>query len=158
MTDATFEDLVKVGQPTSSSSLPESSIFEGLPHFLRHNSKITMDHEGAFHKGFLMYSQEGASVLKSAATLVPLRSTGQFSSRTSNRPGQLQSAKTSLSLAIRQLELSCALHLPIMPHRPTSYQLQSPQPLPVVSPISAPSFKPRQTGVVQLLQREERGA
>ena len=28
-------------------------------HFLRHNSKVTMDHKGAFHKGFIELTPEG---------------------------------------------------------------------------------------------------
>ena len=56
--DSTFEDLVKVGStdqpPTDSSDI---SIFDGLPYFLHNNSKITMDHNGSFHKGYLQYDK-----------------------------------------------------------------------------------------------------
>ena len=58
-TEATFEDLTKVGTPTASPNSTTPSAFEGLPSFLQHNSKITMDHDGAFHKGYLQYTTEG---------------------------------------------------------------------------------------------------
>ena len=56
-----FEDLIKPGrsdQP-SQADAPDPLVFDGMPHFLRAGSKITMDHDGAFHKGYLNYTPEG---------------------------------------------------------------------------------------------------
>ena len=36
----------------------DSSVFEGLPHFLHPDSKVTMDYEGAFHKGYSRYLEK----------------------------------------------------------------------------------------------------
>ena len=54
-TTVKFEDLVKEASPANPASATIPEAFEGLPHFLRLGSKITMDHAGIFHKGFLGY-------------------------------------------------------------------------------------------------------
>ena len=59
MTTVKFEDLVKETSPTNPASTSIHKAFEGLPHFLRLRSKITTDHAGIFHKGFLGYTNEG---------------------------------------------------------------------------------------------------
>ena len=41
------------------SSSPTTSPFDSLPAILQRNSKITIDHQGAFHKGYLDHSPEG---------------------------------------------------------------------------------------------------
>jgi hypothetical protein len=51
-----FADLVEPTAPPTSEDLPDA--FSGLPTFLRHNSKITMDYNGSYQKGFLQYSPE----------------------------------------------------------------------------------------------------
>lgn len=57
MVDLAFEDLI---EPVSiSPAEPTSNPFDGLPHFLSQNAKITLDHNGAYHKGFLEHSPEG---------------------------------------------------------------------------------------------------
>jgi len=58
-TTVKFEDLIKEASPANplSATIPEA--FGGLSHFLRLGSKITMDHAGIFHKGFLGYTKEG---------------------------------------------------------------------------------------------------
>ena len=58
--DVAFEDLVQlVSSPTMNESDPLSDPFHGLPNFLHRNSKITMDHHGAYQKGFLQHTNEG---------------------------------------------------------------------------------------------------
>ncbi|KAL7541560.1 hypothetical protein ACHAWF_006964, partial [Thalassiosira exigua] len=57
--ERTFEALMSAS-PTSSSAtdvLPDP--FASLPSFLQRNAKLTMDHEGAFHKGYLGHTAEG---------------------------------------------------------------------------------------------------
>ena len=39
-----------------SSSTNNAADLEGIPHFLRHDSKVTMCHKGDFHKGYINYS------------------------------------------------------------------------------------------------------
>ena len=59
--EVSFEDLIKPGrsdQPPQANT-PDPSVFDGMPHFLRVGSKITMDHDGAFHKGYLNYTADG---------------------------------------------------------------------------------------------------
>ena len=41
------------------SRVPLDATIEGLPYFLRPNAKVTMDHDGAFHKGCIHYLSEG---------------------------------------------------------------------------------------------------
>ena len=58
--DVAFEDLVQpVSSPAGNESDPLSDPFHGLPNFLQRNSKITMDHHGAYQKGFLQHTNEG---------------------------------------------------------------------------------------------------
>ena len=54
-----YDDLIKAGQDDASpsSSTKNFAALEGIPHFFRHNSRVTMDHKGAFHKGYIHYSQ-----------------------------------------------------------------------------------------------------
>ena len=56
---ASFCHLAQVGHNIPANNSPGSSTFEGLPHFLQHGSKITMDHDIIFHKGCLVYSAGG---------------------------------------------------------------------------------------------------
>ena len=59
--EASYEDLVSSEPEHSSAPAPNSaaSIFDGLPSFLQQESKITIDHNGAFHRGYLHYSPQG---------------------------------------------------------------------------------------------------
>ena len=55
--EVSFEDLIQPGrsdQPGQADA-PDPSVFDGMPHFLRAGSKIPMDHDGAFHTGYLIY-------------------------------------------------------------------------------------------------------
>ena len=53
-TDCSFEDLVQVGSPDAAPTTDSNiDLFSSLPHFLQRNSKLTMDHEGDFHKGYV---------------------------------------------------------------------------------------------------------
>jgi hypothetical protein len=54
-----YEDLFDpiTTKQATESDLPDA--FSGLPVFLSNGSKVTLDHNGTFHKGFLHYSREG---------------------------------------------------------------------------------------------------
>ena len=58
-TDVAFKDLVKPSSTTALASPAPSDPFHGLPAFLQRNSKLIMDHEGSFHKGFLQHTPQG---------------------------------------------------------------------------------------------------
>jgi len=58
-TTVKFKDLIKEVSPSNPASATIPEAFEGLSHFLQLGSKITMDHAGIFHKGFLGYIKGG---------------------------------------------------------------------------------------------------
>jgi len=97
-----FEDLIKVASRVNpaSTSIPEA--FEGLSHFLRLGSKITMDHAGICHKGFLAYTKEGGHTLMLDTTLDQQRSIGQFHYHNLSRIGLTWWVRMLLSPAISQ--------------------------------------------------------
>lgn len=80
--ERTYEDLIKDSLPTvsSPSTTPSTPILEGIPSFLRHDSKVT--------------SLGGASSLLSVAMLVPAKLIGPCLSLTSNRIGLHSLVKT----------------------------------------------------------------
>ena len=55
-----YDELIQAGQDDASPSKSTSNAADlgGIPNFLRHYSKVTMDHKGAFHKGYINYSPE----------------------------------------------------------------------------------------------------
>ena len=57
-TESTFKDLLKVGSFKTDLSTPTVDSFLGLTHFLRDNSKVTMDYQASFHKGYPKHSPE----------------------------------------------------------------------------------------------------
>ena len=75
---ATSEELLDVGAVAEASATPTEDTYQGMPHFLRDNSKITMDHEGAFHKGFLRYTKEFFFFLKLEGIHKAQKQIGQF--------------------------------------------------------------------------------
>ena len=58
--EKSYDDLIQAGWYDSypSNSPINVAALEGIPHFLRHDSKVVMDHKGAFHKGYINYSPE----------------------------------------------------------------------------------------------------
>ena len=48
-----YDNLIHDSQDDTppSKSLRNDSALEGIPHFLCHDFKVTMDHKGEFHKG-----------------------------------------------------------------------------------------------------------
>ena len=54
-----FEDLVKPSKTTAPASDSPADPFSGLPHFLQRHAKVTIDHQGRFHKGYLGHTPEG---------------------------------------------------------------------------------------------------
>ena len=59
-TTISFEDLTSDSQRESSSDLPPiPNSHSDLPHFLQPGCKVTMDHDGAYHKGYIYCSPEG---------------------------------------------------------------------------------------------------
>ena len=54
-----FVDLAKPASTTATPTPPGDDPFQGLPHFLKRGSKITLDHEGQFVKGFLSHDSKG---------------------------------------------------------------------------------------------------
>ncbi|KAL7459292.1 hypothetical protein ACHAWC_010958 [Mediolabrus comicus] len=59
--EVTYEDLISSMPEHSSTPAvdPPTTAFDGLPSFLQQDSKITIDHNGAFHRGYLHYSPQG---------------------------------------------------------------------------------------------------
>ena len=55
-----YDDLIKDSRDDTSppKSPSNAAALEGIPHFLRHDSKVTMDHKGEFHEGYINYSPE----------------------------------------------------------------------------------------------------
>ena len=59
-TTISFEDLTSDSHRESSSdSPPIPNSHSNLPHFLQSGCKVTMDHDGAYHKGYIYCSPEG---------------------------------------------------------------------------------------------------
>ena len=58
--ERSYDDLIKDTQDDTSTpkSPRNAAALEGIPHFLCHDSRVTMDHKGAFHKGYINYSPE----------------------------------------------------------------------------------------------------
>jgi hypothetical protein len=54
-----YEDLFDPIESKHAVSSDLSDAFAGLPAFLSNGSKVTLDHNGTYHKGFLHYSPEG---------------------------------------------------------------------------------------------------
>jgi hypothetical protein len=52
-TEVFFEDLINPDTPQQPSASDVANAFDGLPYFLSNGSKVTLDHNGAFHKGFI---------------------------------------------------------------------------------------------------------
>jgi hypothetical protein len=57
-TEILFEDLVNPMVSPSEAPTSTPNPFDGLPYFLSNGSKVTLDHNGAFHKGFMHYSPD----------------------------------------------------------------------------------------------------
>ena len=60
-TECSFEDLIAVGRDSNAltdSAPPTANPFATLPQIFQRNSKVTFDHNGAFHKGFLQHSNK----------------------------------------------------------------------------------------------------
>ena len=57
--EMSYEDLVALDAPSAPQLSPNAPTFDGLPAFLQQDSKITLDHNGAFHRGYLHYSDQG---------------------------------------------------------------------------------------------------
>ena len=57
--ELSYEDLVTRDSPSDPANAPSVPTFDGLPAFLQQDSKITLDHNGAFHRGYLHYSDQG---------------------------------------------------------------------------------------------------
>ena len=55
-----YDDLIKAGRDDvyPASYTNNASVLEGTTHFLHNISKFTMDHNGAFHKGYIHYYPE----------------------------------------------------------------------------------------------------
>ena len=70
-TECTFKDLCSPGTLTSSdpskTSLPDP--FSSLPHQFQCHSKVTLDYNGSFHKGFLSHTPEGGFVFECRCNL-----------------------------------------------------------------------------------------
>jgi len=63
-TEVSFEDLTATAASSHTADETASDPFEDLPHFLQRHSKLTMDHHGAFHKGYLQHSVQGGFVFE----------------------------------------------------------------------------------------------
>ena len=55
-----YDDIIKDSRDHTSppKSPSNATVLEGIPHFLRHDSKVTIYHKGVFHKGYINYSPE----------------------------------------------------------------------------------------------------
>ena len=54
-TDATFEELVAVGGTDTRPAATTTDPFALLPAILQRNAKVTLHHNGAFHKDYLQH-------------------------------------------------------------------------------------------------------
>ena len=52
-----YNNIIKGSQDDTSTpkSPRNSAALEGIPHFLRHDSKKMMNHKGVFHNGYINY-------------------------------------------------------------------------------------------------------
>ena len=65
--EATYEQLVLgtvSSDPPESKTVPTTIDSDGMPHFLRPDSKVTLDHNGAYHKGFIQRTPQGGYVFE----------------------------------------------------------------------------------------------
>jgi hypothetical protein len=69
-----FEALVDPIDRSIPQGTSLANVYDGLPAFFSEGSKVTIDHNGAFHKGFLHYSPEGDFKFKLNAICVPQKS------------------------------------------------------------------------------------
>jgi hypothetical protein len=53
-----FEDLINPDMPHPPTTSDLTHPFDGLPYFLSNGSKVTLDQNGAFHKGFIHHSPD----------------------------------------------------------------------------------------------------
>ena len=53
--DKSYDDLIRDSLDDTFPSKSPSNVsdLEGISHFLRHDSKFTMDHKGALHQGYI---------------------------------------------------------------------------------------------------------
>jgi hypothetical protein len=51
-----FEDLLDPTEPSAPTASDITDPFACMPHFLSEGQKVTVDHNGAFHKGFIHHS------------------------------------------------------------------------------------------------------
>jgi hypothetical protein len=58
-TEVPFEALVDPIDRSIPQGTSLANVYDGLPAFFSEGSKVTIDHNGTFHKGFLHYSPEG---------------------------------------------------------------------------------------------------
>ena len=58
--EISYNDLIKDSRDDTSTpkSPSNAAALEVVTHFLFHDSKVTMDHNGEFHKGYINYSPE----------------------------------------------------------------------------------------------------
>ena len=58
--ERSYDNLIKDSRDDTSppKSPSNAATLEGIPHFLRHDSKVMMDHKGGFYKGYINYSSE----------------------------------------------------------------------------------------------------
>ena len=57
--EKSYEDLIQaVWDDVLPSNLKNAAALDGIPHFLCHYFKVTMDHKGESHKGYINYSPE----------------------------------------------------------------------------------------------------
>ena len=67
-----YGELIKSGRDNNSTSpYPNfTNTLKGIPHFLPQDSKVTMEHKGSFHKGYIHLSPElGFQIAVSGNTL-----------------------------------------------------------------------------------------
>ena len=57
-TDAAFEELVAAGRTDAPPTATPADPFASLPVILQRNAKVTLDHNGAFHKGYLQHTPD----------------------------------------------------------------------------------------------------
>jgi hypothetical protein len=58
-TEVPFETLIDPIERSAPEGPTLASAYEGLPAFFSEGSKVTINHNGAFHKGFMHFSPEG---------------------------------------------------------------------------------------------------
>jgi hypothetical protein len=58
-TEVPFEALIDPVERSIPAGTDLANAYDGLPAFFSEGSKVTIDHNGSFHKGFMHYSPEG---------------------------------------------------------------------------------------------------